>query len=132
MVLATIAGTGSSFAGVIWIGRPTVRDCMAYSAQRAMEQFGQMAQEIAVFSAQIEAARTEYFEASPVNRAAAGDKFGTLLLQKDLLIGGPGVMGGERGGDIASLFMMLANNGKLPDDGIPPTARLPTVSGSGP
>jgi hypothetical protein len=125
LTIFTTLTASSAFADtVIWIGRPTVQDYMAYSARQAIEGYQQLQQQIAVFNAQIADARQAYFAAPPANRATLGDKFGELLLQKDLLIAMPDVMTG--GGDQAKAvtgLMLLANKGNLPDGGIPPSAR---------
>ncbi|CAM5784046.1 hypothetical protein [Rhizobacter fulvus] len=122
IIIATCC-LSTAFADVIWIGRPTLRDYFAYSAQRAFEQAQEMQQNMAAFNRQISDARTAYFSASPANRAGAGDRFGELLLEKDLLIATSEVMGG--GGDpakVMNLLMRIAGNGELPDKGIPASA----------
>ena len=125
LVLVAALNVGSAFADtVVWIGRPTVRDYMAYSARRAFEQFQQLQQQMAAFNSQIADARQAYFAASPANRAAAGDKFGEMLLQKDMLIAMPKVIGGDGDmGKSVTAIMTLANGGAEPDGGIPPSAR---------
>jgi hypothetical protein len=123
VIILTACCLNTAFADVIWIGRPTVRDYLALSAQRAFEQLQEMRQNMAAFNRQISDARSAYFATSPANRAAAGDRFGELLLEKDLMIATPEVM--TEGGDQAkmmSLLMRLAGNGELPDKGIPPSA----------
>jgi len=123
LIILAASAVSTAFADVVWIGRPTVRDYFAYSAQRALEQAQEMQQNMAAFNRQISDARSAYFAASPANQAAAGDRFGELLLEKDLLIAAPEVMTG--GGDQAKVMkslLLLAGKGELPDKGIPPSA----------
>jgi len=110
-------------AEVIWIGRPTVRDYMAYNAQKAVESYVELSQNMAQFESKAEQARKVYFSAAPSQRAAAGDAFGQVLFEKDLLIAWPQVIGGADEGRLISDLMALANNGRPPDGGVPPSAR---------
>lgn len=125
IILVTTLSVGSTFAEtVVWIGKPSARDYMAYSARRAFEQFQQLKLQIDVFNSQIADARAAYAASSPANRAAAGDKFGEMLLQKDLLIAMPKVIGGDGdAGNRVTALITLANGGAEPDGGIPPSAR---------
>ncbi|HEU4372893.1 MAG TPA: hypothetical protein VFS02_05350 [Telluria sp.] len=123
VVAGTLWATGAASQGVIWIGRPTVADYMAYNLREGMEQFGKLSQQMAQFGAEIDEARRAYFAAPASNRAAAGDKFGELLFQKDLLIAMGRVSVTNEKDDLASLLMALANGGRPPDGGIPPVAR---------
>lgn len=123
LIVVVACCLNTALADVVWIGRPTVRDYFAYSAQRAFEQAQEMQQNMAAFNRQISDARMAYFAASPTNRAAAGDRFGELLLEKDLLIATPEVMGGGgEPGKVLKNLMLLAGKGELPDKGIPPSA----------
>jgi hypothetical protein len=122
-VLAAAAST-SSLADVVWIGQPTVRDYMAYNAQKAIEGYVELGKQMAQFEARISDARRAYFAAPASGRAAAGDRFGQMLLEKDLLIAWPQVMGGDDAmAKLATNLMSLSNNGRPPDGGIPPSAR---------
>lgn len=123
MVAATFSATGAAGQGVTWIGRPTVADYMAYNLREGMEQFAELRQHMAQFGAEIEEARRAYFAAPASNRTAAGNKFGELLFQKDLLIAMGRVSVTNEKDDLASSLMALANGGRPPDGGIPPVAR---------
>lgn len=119
---AALSATGA-YGDVIWIGRPTVGDFMAHSVQQAIGEFRQVQGQIAQFEAQIADARQAYFAAPAASRDAAGDRFGQLLLQKDLLIAWPRVIGDDASSRMVANLMALANNGRPPDGGIPPSAR---------
>jgi len=122
-VLAAAAST-SSLADVIWIGQPTVRDYMAYNAQKAVEGFAEMSKQMAQFEAKITDARRAYFAAPASGRTAAGNAFGQMLFEKDLMIAWPQVMGGDDPmAKLATNLMALSNNGRPPDGGIPPSAK---------
>lgn len=122
--LLAMAACTVAMADVIWIGQPTVRDYMAYNAQKALEGYADLSRQMAEFEAQIASARRDYFGAPESGRAAAGNKFGELLFQKDLLIAYPKVLGGDdAGAKLAADLMALANGGRPPDGGIPPSAK---------
>ncbi|MBO1013994.1 hypothetical protein IPU70_10580 [Achromobacter sp. SD115] len=125
LILIGMLAAASAFAqDVIWIGRPSARDYLALNVQRAVEGYAALRQQMARFEAQVEEARRAYFAASAADRAAAGDIFGELLFQKDLMIAWPRIAAGS--GDQAQRFaslMTLGNNGRPLDGGIPPSAR---------
>ena len=123
LALAGAFSATGAYADVIWIGRPTVRDYMAYNVQKAIEAYRQLQGQIAQFEAQIADARQAYFAAPASNRDAAGDKFGQLLFQKDLLIAWPKLLGDDASSRQVANLMILANNGRPPDGGIPPSAK---------
>lgn len=120
---AVLAATSTYGEDVIWIGQPTARDYMALNMRRALEQYSELRQQMAQFEAQIEEARRAYFAASPSDRAAAGDKFGEMLFQKDLLIAWPRVASDGDSAKLMAGIIALANDGRPPDGGIPPSAR---------
>lgn len=123
LALAAALSVTGAYGDVIWIGRPTVGDYMAHSVQQALGEFRQVQGQIAQFEAQIADARQAYFAAPASSRDAAGDRFGQLLLQKDLLIAWPRVIGDDASSRMVANLMALANNGRQPDGGIPPSAR---------
>ncbi|WP_286561546.1 hypothetical protein [Variovorax brevis] len=123
LVLAGALSASSALADVIWIGQPTLRDYMAYNVQKAIEGFVQMREQMAQFEAQVTEARRAYFAAPASNRGAAGDRFGQMLFEKDLMIAWPKVIGTDEQGQLLANFMALANNGRPPDGGIAPSAR---------
>ncbi len=123
LTLAVAFSATGAYADVIWIGRPTVRDYMAYNVQKSIEAYRQLQGQIAQFEAQIADARQAYFAAPASSRDAAGDRFGQLLFQNDLLIAWPKVMGDDASSRAVANLMTLANNGRPPDGGIPPSAR---------
>lgn len=123
LVLASVLSATSAVADVVWIGQPTVRDYMAYNARKAIEGYGELRDQMAQFEAQIAEARRAYFAAPASNRSAAGDKFGQLLFEKDLTIAWPKVIGNDDQARLVTSLMALANNGRPPDGGIPPSAR---------
>ena len=51
MVAATFSATGAAGQDVIWIGRPTVADYMAYNFQKGMQDFAELRQHMAQFGA---------------------------------------------------------------------------------
>lgn len=124
LILIGMLAAASAFGqDVIWIGRPSARDYLALNVQRAVEGYAELRQQMAQFEAQVGEARRAYFTAAPTDRAAAGDKFGELLFQKDLMIAWPRISaGGDQAQRLASL-MTLGNNGRPLDGGIPPSAR---------
>jgi hypothetical protein len=123
MAAGTLLASSAAGEEVIWIGRPSTMDYFAYHAQKAVQQFAEASQHMARFVAEIEEARRAYFAAPASNRSAAGDKFGEMLLQKDLLIALPRVANPDEKGDLASSLIALTNGGRPPDGGIPPVAR---------
>lgn len=123
LLVAGALSATSALADVIWIGQPTVRDYMAYNVQKAIEGYAQMREQMAQFEAQIADARRAYFAASGSARGPAGDKFGQMLFEKDLMIAWPKVMGNDDQAQLITSVMALANNGRPPDGGIPPSAR---------
>ena len=123
LTLAVAFSATGACADVIWIGRPTVRDYIAYNVQKSIEAYRQLQGQIAQFEVQIADARQAYFAAPASSRDAAGDRFGQLLFQKDLLIAWPKVMGDDASSRAVANLMTLANNGRPPDGGIPPSAR---------
>lgn len=123
LTAAALAPFSAASDDLIWIGQPTARDYMAYNLQRGIEQFAELSQQMAQFDGEIEAARRAYFAAPAAHRAEAGNKFGALLFQKDLLIAMGRVVSPDPNNDLASSLMALANGGRPPDGGIPPIAR---------
>jgi hypothetical protein len=123
MAAGTLLATSAAGEEVIWIGRPTTMDYFAYNAQKAVQQYAEASQHMAKFVAEIEEARRAYFAAPASNRTAAGNKFGEMLLQKDLLIALPRVANPDERGDLGSALLALTNGGRPPDGGIPPVAR---------
>jgi hypothetical protein len=123
MAAGTLLATSAAGQGVIWIGRPTTADYMAYNVQTAMQQYAEASQHMAKFVAEVEEARRAYFAAPASNRTEAGNKFGEMLFQKDLLIALPRVADPEEKGELVNALMALTNGGRPPDGGIPPVAR---------
>lgn len=123
IVLAAAFSTNSASADVIWIGRPTARDYMAYNAQKAIEGYVALREHMAQFESQVRDARQAYFAAPASERASAGDKFGEMLFQKDLLIAAPQIIGSDDQAKLMGSLIALANNARPPDGGIPPSAR---------
>ncbi|MBM3112853.1 hypothetical protein [Pseudomonas arcuscaelestis] len=120
---AVLMSANANGQDVIWIGKPAVRDYIAFNVHKAVEQYAELGQQIAQFELQIEEARGAYFDASTGDREAAGDKFGEILFQKDMLIAWPRVAGNDGSASLMANLNALANNGRPPDGGIPPSAR---------
>lgn len=123
VVAAALSVTSAASQGVIWIGRPTVADYIGYSFREGVQSFMELRQQMVRFGVEIEEARRAYFAAPASNRAAAGDKFGELLFQKDLLMAMGRVSVANEKDDLVSSLMALSNGGRPPDGGIPPVAR---------
>lgn len=122
LAVLSAAPASVAWAEVIWIGRPTARDYIAYNLHKAGESYVELRENMALFEAKAADARKAYFSASPSQRAAAGDTFGQVLFEKDLLIAWPQVIGGADQGRLVANLMALANNGRPPDGGVPPSA----------
>jgi hypothetical protein len=123
VMAGALSATGAASQGVVWIGRPTVADYIGYSLREGVQSFLELRQEMVRFGVEIEEARRAYFAAPASNRTAAGDKFGELLFQKDMLIAMGRVSVANEKDDLASSLMALSNGGRPPDGGIPPMAR---------
>jgi hypothetical protein len=124
LMAAGALAAGAAFGqDVIWIGQPTTAQYIGYNARKAVEQYAEARQHMAQFVAEIEEARQAYFAAPKSNRTEAGNKFGEMLFQKDLLIAMPRVSGPDESGGLAAALMALTNGGSPPDGGIPPMAR---------
>ena len=113
----------NTWAQDIWFGRPTARDFLAANVRRGIEQYSALQQSLAQFQSQIEDARQAYFAAPASKRAAAGDKFGELLFQKDLLIAYPRMLAGDNPSvALAGRLMVAGRDGRPVDGGIAPSA----------